>query len=117
MLLLGFPGTDVVFAAMQRAAGTDWLVDLAEKLLRRNPRYITYLAPVVTYTMIILAGTGHTVLATTPVIAEVSKEGRCRPRRGLPDGGHHASPISVASCFSPRSSRHTASGISSYSRS
>ncbi|MBS5168219.1 MULTISPECIES: anaerobic C4-dicarboxylate transporter family protein, partial [unclassified Corynebacterium] len=61
-------------AAMQKAGGMDYLVHIAERLLRKNPRHITYWAPVVTYLMTLLAGTGHTAFSTLPVIAEVSKE-------------------------------------------
>ena len=51
-------------AAMQVAGGMDYLVSLAEKLLRRHPKYITFLAPLVTWFMTILAGTGHTAFST-----------------------------------------------------
>ena len=49
-------------AAMQVAGGMDYLVSLAERMLRRHPKYITFLAPLVTWFMTILAGTGHTRL-------------------------------------------------------
>lgn len=92
-------------AAMQRAGGMDYLVHLAEKLLRRNPRKITYWAPVVTYAMTMLAGTGHTAFSTLPVIAEVAKEGHVRPSRPLSIAvvasqmAITASPISAAVVF------------------
>lgn len=70
-------------AAMQVAGGMDYLVGLAEKLLRRHPRYVTFLAPLVTYLMTLLAGTGHTAFSTLPVIAEVAKEQGVRPSRPL----------------------------------
>lgn len=70
-------------AAMQVAGGMDYLVHLAERLLRRHPRYVTLLAPLVTYTMTLLAGTGHTAFSTLPVIAEVAKEQGVRPSRPL----------------------------------
>ena len=70
-------------AAMQVAGGLDYMVQLAEKVLRRNPKYITFLAPVVTYTMTIFAGTGLTAFSTLPVIAEVAKEQGVRPSRPL----------------------------------
>ena len=70
-------------AAMQRAGGMDYLVYLAERLLRRNPKYVTYLAPLVTYLMTLFAGTGHTAFSTLPVIAEVAKDGGVRPSRPL----------------------------------
>jgi hypothetical protein len=57
----------------------DYLVHLAEKALRKNPKHITFAAPVVTYLMTMLAGTGHTAFSTLPVIAEVAKEQGIRP--------------------------------------
>ena len=59
-------------SAMQVAGGLDYLVHQTEKLLRRNPKYITILAPIVTYFLTIFAGTGNISLATLPVIAEVA---------------------------------------------
>ena len=70
-------------AAMQVAGGMDYLVSIAERLLRKHPRYITFLAPLVTYFMTLLAGTGHTAFSTLPVIAEVAKEQGVRPSRPL----------------------------------
>ena len=70
-------------AAMQVAGGLDYMVSIAERILRRNPKQITFLAPVVTYVMTFLAGTGHTAFATLPVIAEVAKEQGIRPSRPL----------------------------------
>ncbi|STW65851.1 C4-dicarboxylate transporter DcuA [Klebsiella michiganensis] len=46
-------------AAMQVAGGMDYLVSLAERMLRRHPKYITFLAPLVTWFMTVLAGTGQ----------------------------------------------------------
>lgn len=48
-------------SAMQVAGGLDYLVHQTEKLLRRNPKYITILAPIVTYFLTIFAGTGNTL--------------------------------------------------------
>ncbi|MFO6423104.1 anaerobic C4-dicarboxylate transporter [Motilimonas sp. KMU-193] len=70
-------------AAMQVAGGLDYLVSLAERLLRKNPKQVTFLAPIVTYVMTLFAGTGHTAFSTLPVIAEVAKEQGVRPSRPL----------------------------------
>lgn len=70
-------------AAMQVAGGMDYLVQLADRLLRKNPRYLSFLAPVVTYLMTIMAGTGHTAFSMLPVITEVAKENDIRPARPL----------------------------------
>lgn len=55
-------------SAMQVAGGLDYLVNQTEKLLRKNPKYITILAPIVTYFLTIFAGTGNISLATLPVV-------------------------------------------------
>lgn len=89
-------------AAMQVAGGMDYLVRQTEKLLRRNPRHITLLAPVVTYFLTIFAGTGNISLSALPVIAEVAKEQGIRPSRPLSTAvvaaqiAITASPISAA---------------------
>lgn len=92
-------------AAMQVAGGLDYMVKVAEGILRKNPKQITYLAPAVTYFMTILAGTGHTAYSTLPVIAEVAKEQGIRPSRPLSIAvvgsqiAITASPISAALVF------------------
>ena len=92
-------------SAMQLAGGMDYLVDLAERFLRRNPKRITVYAPIVTWLMTVLAGTGHTAFSTMPVIVEVAKEGKVRPSRPLSAAviasqmAIVASPISAAVVF------------------
>ena len=66
-------------SAMQLAGGLDYLVQIAERILRSNPKHINYLAPVVTYVLTIFAGTGHTAFSMIPVIVEVAKEQHIRP--------------------------------------
>lgn len=68
---------------LQAAGGLDYLVVVAERLLRKNPRYITFLGPVVTYLFTLVAGTGHVSYSLLPVIAEVSSDMRIRPERPL----------------------------------
>ena len=70
-------------AAMQVAGGMDYLVDLADRALRKNPKHLNFLAPLITYLMTIMAGTGHTAFSTMPVITEVAKENNIRPARPL----------------------------------
>ena len=66
-------------SAMQLAGGLDYLVYIAEKILYKNPKYINYLAPLVTYVLTIFAGTGHTAFSMIPVIVEVAKGQNIRP--------------------------------------
>lgn len=70
-------------AAMQLAGGLDYMVQVAEKILRKNPKYINYLAPSVTYFLTFLAGTGHTAFSMIPVIVEVAKEQNIKPSAPL----------------------------------
>ena len=68
---------------MEAAGGMDFLVASAEKLLRKNPRRITVMAPLVTYCLIFAAGTQHVIYSLLPVIAEVSARAGVRPERPL----------------------------------
>jgi anaerobic C4-dicarboxylate transporter DcuA len=89
-------------ATMQAAGGLDYLVSVAERVMRRRPQYITFVAPVVTYLLVLASGTTHVIYALLPVIAEVSRKAGVRPERPLSISviagfqGVIASPISAA---------------------
>lgn len=70
-------------AAMQAAGGLDYMIKIATNILRKNPKYITFIAPAVTFTFTVLAGTGHVAYSVLPVIAEVSRHNGVRPERPL----------------------------------
>ena len=70
-------------ACMQAAGGLDYMVKLAEHLLRKNPSHVTLLSPLVTYLFTFVAGTGHVAYSVLPVIAEVATETKIRPERPL----------------------------------
>ena len=67
-------------SCMQAAGGLDYMVKLAERLLRRNPSQVS---PLVTYLFTFVAGTGHVAYSVLPVIAEVATETKIRPERPL----------------------------------
>ena len=69
--------------AMQLAGGIDYLVSLAQKVIRRFPRQITYVAPLTTYAFCVGAGTGNIYYSLMPVIYEVSLANKVRPERPL----------------------------------
>ena len=89
-------------AAMQAAGGLDYLIGVAGKILAGRPRQITFLAPLVTYVLVLVSGTQHVVYALLPVIAEVSRKAGVRPERPLSASvvasmnGIIASPIGAA---------------------
>lgn len=70
-------------SCMQAAGGLDYMVKLAERLLRRNPSQVTILSPLVTYLFTFVAGTGHVAYSVLPVIAEVATETKIHPERPL----------------------------------
>ena len=70
-------------SCMQAAGGLDYMVKLAEKVLRKNPSHVTILSPIVTYLFTFIAGTGHVAYSVLPVIAEVARETKIRPERPL----------------------------------
>ena len=96
ILVLGFgmkpgnPPTDVIYiiiaavtcaGIMQAAGGMDWLIQLAEKLLRKHPEHITFLAPLCTFLLTVLVGTGHVVYTLMPIICDISLKKGIRPER------------------------------------
>ena len=70
-------------SCMQAAGGLDYMVKLAERLLRRNPSQVIILSPLVTYLFTFVAGTGHVAYSVLPVIAEAATETKIRPERPL----------------------------------
>lgn len=86
----GNPPTDVIYiiiaavtcaGIMQAAGGMDWLIQLAEKLLRKHPEQITFLAPFCTFFLTVLVGTGHVVYTLMPIICDISLKKGIRPER------------------------------------
>jgi anaerobic C4-dicarboxylate transporter DcuA len=70
-------------SAMEVAGGIDFLVRTAERMIRRNPKQVTLVAPLVTYAFTFASGTGHIVYPLLPVIYEVAYESGIRPERPM----------------------------------
>ena len=89
-------------STMQAAGGLDYLVGIAEKVMRKRPQNITFVAPFVTYLLIFASGTQHVIYALLPVISEISIKAGIRPERPMSisviasSHGLIASPISAA---------------------
>ncbi|MGE5795153.1 MAG: anaerobic C4-dicarboxylate transporter family protein [Ignavibacteria bacterium] len=89
-------------ASMQSAGGLDYLITFAAKVMRKKPQYITFVAPFVTFILIMAGGTQHVIYALLPVISEVSTKAGVRPERALSISvtasmyGLISSPISAA---------------------
>ena len=70
-------------ATLQASGGLDYLVKVAEKILRKNPSIITFLAPVVCYFFTLFSGTGHIAYSLLPIISEIATDSKVRPERPL----------------------------------
>ena len=70
-------------AALQAAGGMAYLVQVAGKILRKNPKQITLLGPLITYAFVLFAGTAHISYSIMPIIAEVAIKNRIRPERAM----------------------------------
>jgi anaerobic C4-dicarboxylate transporter DcuB len=86
----GTPPTDVIYiiiaavtcaGIMQASGGMDWLIQIAEKMLRKHPDRITFLAPMTTFFLTVLVGTGHVVYTLMPIICDIALKKGIRPER------------------------------------
>lgn len=107
----GTPPVDVMLTIMavvtcsgflQASKGLDVMLKYAEIFLRSNPKYITILAPITTWFLSVLCGTGHVVYTMFPVIYDIAIKQNIRPERPMAAAsvasqmGVCASPASVA---------------------
>ncbi|EPV6928796.1 anaerobic C4-dicarboxylate transporter [Campylobacter upsaliensis] len=92
----------VASATLQASGGLDVMLQIAERILRRNPKFLTILAPFVTCFLTILCGTGHVVYTIMPIIYDIAIKNGIRPERPMAAAsissqmGIIASPVSVA---------------------
>ena len=86
----GSPPTDVIYiiiaavtcaGIMQASGGMDWLIQIAERLLRKHPDRITFLAPLCTFFLTVLVGTGHVVYTLIPIVCDIALKKGIRPER------------------------------------
>lgn len=89
-------------SAMQQAGGLDYMVKVTEKILRKHPKFINYLAPACGWLLTLLAGTGNAVFSLMPVVIDVAKSQNIKPSSPLSlmvvasQIGITASPVSAA---------------------
>lgn len=96
VLVFGFglkpstPPTDVIYiiiaavtcaGILQASGGMDWMIQIAERLLRKHPDRITLLAPFCTFFLTMLVGTGHVVYTLMPIICDIALKKGIRPER------------------------------------
>ena len=107
----GKPPVDVLLTIMsvlgcasvlQTAGGLNVMMRFAEKILRRHPNQITLLAPLTTWSLTVMCGTGHVVYTMFPIIYDIAIKKGIRPERPMAVAsiasqiGICASPVSVA---------------------
>lgn len=86
----GSPPTDVIYiiiaavtcaGMLQASGGMDWMIQVAERLLRKHPDRITFYAPLCTFFLTVLVGTGHVVYTLMPIICDIALKKGIRPER------------------------------------
>ena len=86
----GTPPTDVIYiiiaavtcaGTLQASGGMDWMIQVAERVLRKHPDHITFLGPLVTFFLTVLVGTGHVVYTIMPIICDIALKKGIRPER------------------------------------
>ena len=86
----GSPPTDVIYiiiaavtcaGVLQAAGGMDFLIQKAERFLRKHPERITFFAPFSTFFLTVLVGTGHVVYTLMPIICDIALKKGIRPER------------------------------------
>ena len=86
----GKPPPDVIYiiiaavtcaGMLQASGGMDWMIQIAEKLLRNHPKWITFLAPLCTFFLTVFVGTGHVVYTLMPIICDIALKKGIRPER------------------------------------
>lgn len=107
----GKPPVDVMLIIMavvtcagflQTSGGLTVMLKYAEKFLRSNPKRITIYAPLTTWFLTVLCGTGHVVYTMFPIIYDIAIKENIRPERPMAVAsvasqmGICASPVSVA---------------------
>lgn len=107
----GKPPIDVMLTIMavvtcagflQASGGLTVMLKYAEKFLRNNPKHVTIFAPITTWFLTVLCGTGHVVYTMFPIIYDIAIKQGIRPERPMAVSsiasqmGICASPVSVA---------------------
>ena len=89
-------------SVLQTAGGLNVMMRFAEKFLRKHPDHIIFLAPLTTWTLTVMCGTGHVVYTMFPIIYDIAIKKGIRPERPMAVAsvasqiGICASPVSVA---------------------
>ena len=86
----GTPPTDVIYiiiaavtcaGVLQASGGMDWMIQIAERILRKHPDRITFMAPLCTFFLTVFVGTGHVVYTLMPIICDIALKKGIRPER------------------------------------
>ena len=68
---------------LEATGGLKFMLQVAEKILRKNPKQITFLGPIATYTLTLMLGTGHAVYSIMPIIGDIALKNKIRPERPM----------------------------------
>ena len=70
-------------AVLEASGGLKFMLQIAERILRKHPKGITFLGPLVTFLLSVMLGTGHAVYTIMPIIGDIALKNRIRPERPM----------------------------------
>jgi len=70
-------------SVLEAAGGLKYMLQIAERILRKNPKRVTILGPIVTWALTIMLGTGHAVYSIMPIIGDIALKNGIRPERPM----------------------------------
>lgn len=73
----------VASATLQASGGMEYMISVAEKIIRRYPRAITFVAPLVCFLFVFGMGTAMITLSLEPIITETAIKSKVNPKGAL----------------------------------
>ncbi|MDE4017948.1 anaerobic C4-dicarboxylate transporter [Glaesserella parasuis] len=68
---------------LEAAGGLKYMLQIAERILRKNPKRVTLLGPIVTYIMTFMLGSRHSAYSVMIILAYIALKTKIRPERPM----------------------------------
>lgn len=69
--------------ALESSKGLDYIINLAENLIKKYPQKINIISPILSYFITFFTGSGHNIYAILPIVAKVSNNIGIKPEKPL----------------------------------
>lgn len=68
---------------LEASDGLKCMLQYAERMLRKDPKKITFFGAMVTYALTLMLGSGHAVYTIMPIIGDIALKNKIRPERPM----------------------------------